>query len=55
MVSRKHNAFAEESIKSTMQRDQIKRSRCKELGITLIEIPYWIPVKDLEDYIKKAL
>lgn len=37
-----------------MQRDQYKNKRCKELGITLLRIPYWAK-SDLEGYITRTL
>lgn len=40
---------------SQVHRDDWKRSRCRELGIRLIEIPYWITPLDLEDYIIREL
>lgn len=33
------------------QCDQIKKDKCKELGITLIEVPYKVKYKDMEKYI----
>lgn len=40
---------------SQVHRDDWKRSRCRELGIRLIEIPYWVIDVDLEDYIRREL
>lgn len=40
---------------SQVHRDDWKRKKCRELGIRLIEIPYWVVPVDLEDYIKKEL
>lgn len=40
---------------SQVHRDDWKRKKCKELGITLVEIPYWITVPNLEDFIRKEL
>lgn len=40
---------------SQVHRDDWKRKKCKELGIKLIEIPYWIPEIELEAYITKEL
>jgi len=37
-----------------MKRDQYKEKRCKELGVTLIRIPYWAK-QDLEGYITRKL
>lgn len=40
---------------SQVHRDDWKRKKCQELGIRLIEIPYWIVPDRLEDYIRKEL
>lgn len=34
-----------------VHRDDWKRKRCRELGIRLIEVPYWVPEGQLEEYI----
>ena len=36
---------------SQVHRDNWKRQKCRENGITLIEIPYWIPPDKLRDFI----
>jgi len=40
---------------SQVHRDDWKRKKCKEMGIKLIEIPYWIIPIDLEEYITNEL
>ena len=40
---------------SQVHRDDWKRKRCRELGIRLIEVPYWVTPMDLEDYITREL
>ena len=40
---------------SQVHRDDWKRKRCREMGIRLIEIPYWVPETDLERYITEEL
>lgn len=40
---------------SQVHRDDWKRNKCKELGIRLIEIPYWVTPVDLKDYIIREL
>ncbi len=40
---------------SQVHRDDWKRKRCRELGIRLIEVPYWVIPIDLEDYIIREL
>lgn len=40
---------------SQVHRDDWKRKRCRELGIRLIEIPYWVVPADLEGYIIREL
>ncbi len=34
-------------------RDEIKRMKCKENGVTLIEVPYTVKEKDVENYLRK--
>lgn len=41
----------QEEYKKQLSRDETKRKRCKELGITLIEIPHIIKHKDILLYI----
>lgn len=36
-------------------RDDMKRRMCKDEGITLIEVPYTVEVKDIEEFIRKEL
>lgn len=36
-------------------RDEMKRRLCKENNVTLIEVPYSIQIKDIEDYLTKVL
>ena len=38
-----------------VHRDDWKRKKCKEKGIRLIEVPYWVTPIDLKDYIIKQL
>jgi len=40
---------------SMMERDEIKRAKCKEAGVLLIEIPYTVPIKKLESFILEKL
>ena len=41
---------------ATLQaRDEMKRARCREHGITLIEIPYTVPNAEIEPYIRAEL
>ena len=40
---------------SQVHRDDWKRKRCRELGIRLIEVPYWVTPIDLEEYITREL
>jgi len=37
-----------------IRKDQYKDKRCKELGITLIRVPYWAH-EDLKGYITRKL
>ncbi|CAM2178448.1 putative Zinc-ribbon domain-containing protein [Burkholderia orbicola] len=36
-------------------RDEVKRTLCREHGVTLIEIPYTVPGVNIEDHIRAAL
>lgn len=36
-------------------RDEMKRRLCKDNNVALIEVPYSVPVKDIEDYLTKVL
>jgi len=38
-----------------VHRDNWKRKKCRENGITLIEIPFWIPQEKLAEFIKAEL
>jgi len=40
---------------SQVHRDDWKRKRCRELGIKLIEVPYWITIPKLKNYILKQI
>ncbi len=40
---------------SQVHRDDWKRKKCREMGIKLIEIPYWIEEHKLEEYITNEL
>jgi len=40
---------------SQVHRDNWKRKKCQENGITLIEIPFWIPPDKLDEFIKTEL
>lgn len=40
---------------SQVHRDDWKRKKCKELGIILIEIPYWVSPPDLKQFITSEL
>ena len=40
---------------SQVHRDDWKRRRCRELGIKLIEVPHWVAIADLEEYIIKEI
>lgn len=44
-----------DAFENQKYRDEIKRRLCKEMGITLIEVPYTVKYKDLEKYIIKKL
>lgn len=45
----------EEEFNSQVERDEYKKARCKELGIDLIEIPYNVPVNQIETFIHSEL
>jgi hypothetical protein len=44
-----------ETFYNQKYRDEIKRMKCKEKGIILIEVPYTIPHQDLEKYVEEQL
>jgi hypothetical protein len=41
----------QEAFKNQQYRDYMKQQKCKENGITLLTVPYTVPVKDIEHYI----
>ena len=42
-------------FKEQQNRDELKRQLCRDNKICLIEIPYWIPESDLEEFIRQKL
>ena len=44
-----------EAFKNQLYRDELKRRMCKDAGVTLIEVPYTIPVDEIESYLKKII
>lgn len=44
-----------EAFRNQQYRDYMKREKCKNYGIVLIEIPYNVPVKKLRGYIMQKL
>lgn len=50
-----HFHRSKKNFYSQVHRDDWKRKRCRELGIRLIEVPYWVTPIDLEDYIIREL
>ena len=36
-------------------RDQLKQHLCKELGITLVHVPFTVPHKHVEDFIRQEI
>lgn len=46
---------SQEDFTNQVYRDKLKKELCEKNNITLIEIPYSIEYKDLEDYIKMKL
>jgi hypothetical protein len=44
-----------ESFYNQKYRDAIKRQKCKENGIKLIEVPYTVKIQDIERYIKDKI
>lgn len=44
-----------EAFQTQRYRDEMKKTKCKENGITLIEIPYTIKIEDIESFIRLEL
>lgn len=44
-----------ETFYNQKYRDELKRIKCRDNGILLIEVPYTIKIEDIEKYIKKDL
>ena len=41
-----------ETFLNQKYRDEIKRMKCKEQGVTLIEVPYTVKEEDIENYLR---
>lgn len=41
----------EKDYEEGLERDMLKRSRCKEQKIILVSIPHWVPYHELEEFI----
>ena len=50
-----HFHKSKKNFYSQVHRDDWKRKKCQEMGIRLIEIPYWVTEMDLENYIINEL
>lgn len=44
-----------EAFQNQKYRDEMKRVKCKQNGITLIEVPYTIDIHKIEDYLVKMI
>ena len=44
-----------EAFLNQKYRDEMKKSKCKENGISLIEVPYTVRLEELDGYIEKEL
>lgn len=51
----KHFNRREETLPRRLEDDEQKRRLCAEYGISLIEVPYFVSVEDLPDWIRKNL
>lgn len=40
-----------EAFKNQLYRDELKRRMCKDAGVVLIEVPYTIPIKNIESFL----
>ncbi len=55
---RQHYAFVpffhknKDAFQNQQYRDEIKRMKCSSNGVKLIEIPYTVPVEDIESFIR---
>ena len=47
--------LSEDHFNEQKQRDYIKKEKCRQYGIKLIEIPYYIKEKDLKGFLIKRL
>jgi len=47
--------LTERHFRDQQYRDEMKARKCREYGIKLIEIPYYVKERDLREYLKKAL
>lgn len=44
-----------EAFMNQKYRDEMKRALCRQNGITLIEVPYTVPVEEIESYLRSQL
>ena len=44
-----------EAFRNQQYRDELKRRMCKDEGITLIEVPYTVKIKDIDDFVINEL
>lgn len=44
-----------EAFHNQKYRDELKRIKCKEAGINLIEVPYTVKIEDIEGFLKNKL
>lgn len=44
-----------EAFKNQLYRDELKRRMCKDAGVVLLEVPYTVPIKDIESFLKNII
>ena len=43
--------MSEDTLKKNQENDVFKKNKCEEMGVILIQIPYWIKLKNMQNFI----